>query len=274
MKNAEMNRRAFLASGCAAVTGPLFAAAEPSPVSLGVPLLHEPLAFDPGALEPHFDSATLRLHHGQHHAEVFSKLQAIIKRLNVSVGSVASLMPNIRGMVITPDPYRTVVRMGGPPEKPSVADQRALRLYGGAHINHTAFWRFLAPPGSGPAGPEGKVAAAIAGEFGSIDDFKKAFTEAALNHFGSGWAFLVHRPDGRLVITTMKNEDNPLMTEFVRPEQQGRFILCLDLWEHAYYLKYRNDRKKYIEAWWKVVNWDFVSRAYAIVTYKPRAGGA
>ncbi|MDZ4405445.1 superoxide dismutase [Prosthecobacter sp.] len=231
-------------------------------------LKQEPLSFDFEALEPHLDAATLKLHHAKHHADILARLNTTLKEINLSVCNVTALMPNIRGMVLPYDARRTVVRMGGPPETPSVEAQKGLRLYGGAHINHTAFWRFLTPPGTGPAGPEGRVAEAIVRDFGSMGDFKAAFTDAALKHFGSGWAFLVYRPDGRLVITTTKNEDNPLMAEFVKPEQQGRFILCLDLWEHSYYLKYRNDRRKYIEAWWNVVNWSFVSRAHAIVTSK------
>ena len=107
---------------------------------------------------------------------------------------------------------------------------------------------------------------AIEHEFGTINDFKAAFTEAALNHSGSGWAWLVYRPDGRLVITTTSNEDNPLMKEFVDWREYGRFILLLDLWEHSYCLKYKNNRKKYIEAWWNVVNWSFVSKAHAVVS--------
>lgn len=270
MKTMAMNRRTFVSIGCTAMAGSALAAEQEIVAPLGIPLKQEPLAFDFEALEPHLDAATLKLHHGRHHVEVLGKLQKSLQQINLSVGNVSALMPHIRSMVLPPDPRRTVVRMGGPPETPSVEMQKALRLYGGAHINHTAFWRFLTPPGTGPAGPEGKVAEAIVREFGGIDDFKKAFTDAALKHFGSGWAFLVYRPDGRLVITTLKNEDTPQMAEFVRPEQQGRFILCLDLWEHAYYLKYRNDRKKYIDAWWNVVNWNFVSRAHAIVTSKGR----
>jgi Fe-Mn family superoxide dismutase len=270
MKNAGTSRRAFLSTGCAAMAGAVIGAEEQFVAPLGIPLKQEPLAFDFDALEPHLDATTLKLHHGRHHTEILHNLQSMLRRIHLDVGSVSSLMPNIRGMVLPTDPRRTVVKMGGPPETLPTEMQKALRLYGGAHVNHTAFWRFLTPPGTGPAGPEGRVAQAIERDFGTVDDFKAAFTDAALKHFGSGWAFLVYRPDGKLVITTLKNEDNPLMKEFVKPEQQGRFILCLDLWEHSYYLKYRNDRKKYIDAWWNVVNWNFVARSYAVVTAKAR----
>lgn len=237
---------------------------------LGVPLRQEPLPFDFDALEPHFDAATLKMHHATHHLHIVKKLDETLKEMRLDVGNLVALMPDIRTLVLPPDPLRKVVRMGGPPEQASLAMQNALRVYGGAHINHTAFWRFLAPPGTSPEGPEGKVAQAICDEFGTVDEFRRAFTDAAMRHFGSGWAWLVYRPDGSLVIATTQNEDNPLMTDFVLPAKRGRPILCLDLWEHSYYLKYRNDRRKYIDAWWNVVNWNFVSRAYAIVTSNGR----
>ena len=103
-------------------------------------------------------------------------------------------------------------------------------------------------------------------DFGSVENFKQTFTEAALKHDGEGWAWLVYRPDGKLVVTTTWNDDNPLMKEFVPEEDYGRAILCLDVWGHAYSPKYVNDRAAYIAAWWKVVNWSFMSRAYDIVT--------
>ncbi len=270
MKKYALARRVFVSTGFAALTGAYFAAEEEVISPLGVPLRQEPLAFDFDALEPHLDAATMKLHYGRHHTEVLNKLTETLQPLNLNVGNVSALMPNIRSLLLPVNPRRTVVRMGGPPETLSAENQRDLRLYGGAHINHTAFWRFLAPAGTGPAGPDGKVAAAIVSEFGGINEFKTAFTDAAMKHFGSGWAFLVYRPDGKLVITTTKNEDNPLMADFVKPEQQGRFILCLDLWEHSYYLKFRNDRRKYIEAWWNVVNWNSVSRSYTVATSKAR----
>lgn len=264
-----MNRRTFLTAGSAALAGSMWAAEEEDRqvhAPLGIPVRQEPLAFDPAALEPYLDAATLRLHYEVHHAELLAKLQETLAQLRLTVGNTSALVRNIRSIVLPPDPQQKVVRMGGPPQRPSAEAQQKLRTYGGGHVNHTAFWRFLAPKGSGPDKPEGKAAAAIAAEFGSLDEFKRAFTEAALKHFGSGWAWLVYRPDGRLVITTTRNEDTPMMTEILRPEQCGRPVLCLDLWEHAYYARYKNDRKKYIEAWWNVVNWGFVSRAFAVVT--------
>ncbi len=221
MNKSAATRRAFISTGCAAVTGALFAAEQEFVAPLGIPLRQEPLAFDFDALEPHLDATTLKLHYGRHHTEILEKLNSTLHHLNLSVGNLTALMPNIRTLVLPSDPRRTVVRMGGPPETLSVEDQQDIRVYGGAHVNHTAFWRFLAPSGTGPKGPEGRVAEAIVRDFGGIDEFKTAFSEAALKHFGSGWAFLVYRPDGKLVITTTKNEDNPLMTDFVKPQHQG-----------------------------------------------------
>lgn len=263
-----MNRRTFLTASGAALAGAVWSADEEPQVlaPLGIPVRQEPLAFDLAALEPHLDAATLKLHYNVHHAELLAKLEETLTGLRLKVGNMTALMRNMKNIVLPLDPAQKVVRMGGPPERPTPEDQQLLRMYGGGHVNHTAFWRFLAPKGSGPKGPEGKAAAAIVSEFGSVDEFKKAFTAAALKHFGSGWAWLVYRPDGRLVITTTRNEDNPMMTEILRPEQCGRPILCLDLWEHSYYTKYKNERKQYIDAWWNVVNWGFVSRAYGIVT--------
>ncbi len=270
MRKSGVTRRTFLSTGFTAVTGAFLAAEEQVVAPLGVPLKQEPLAFDFDALEPHLDSATLKLHHGRHHTEILDKLRETLQPLNLNVANVSTLMSNTSRLVVPTDPRRSMVRMGGPPQTLSADTQRALRLYGGAHINHTAFWRFLAPPGSVPDGPQGRVAEAIVREFGGIGEFKTAFTEAAMKHFGSGWAFVVYRPGGRLVITTMRNEDNPLMADVVPAEVSGRFILCLDLWEHSYYLKYRNDRRKYIEAWWNVVNWNFVARSFAVASSQAR----
>ena len=272
MKKSGVTRRAFISTGMTAVTGAFLAAEEQVIAPLGVPLKQESLAFDFDALEPHLDAATLKLHYGRHHTDILDKLQETLRPLNLKVPNVSTLMPNISRLVVPTDPRRPVVRMGGPPQMLSTETQHALRMYGGAHINHTYFWRQLAPPGSGPAGPQGRLAEALVREFGGISEFKTAFTEAAMKHFGSGWAFLVYRPGGRLVITTMRNEDNPLMADIVQPDCSGRFIICLDLWEHSYYLKYRNDRRKYIDAWWNVVNWTYVARSYAVAGRMARTG--
>lgn len=263
-----MNRRTFLTTSGAAVVGSLWSAEEVSQVNapLGIPVRQEPLSYDLDALEPYLDATALKLHYNGYHAGILAKFQQTLSELRLNVGNTSALMRNMKDIVLPPDPRQKVVPMGGLPQRPSLEAQQQLRAYGGGHVNHTAFWRFLAPKGTGPVGPDGKAAAAIVKEFGSVDAFKKLFSEAALKHFGSGWAWLIYRADGRLVITTTSNEDNPFMQQILDPSQVGRPILCLDLWEHAYYAGYKNDRKKYIEAWWNVVNWGFVSRAYGIVT--------
>lgn len=119
--------------------------------------------------------------------------------------------------------------------------QRQIRFHGGAHVNHTLFWRFLRPRGQGAYGPLNGVAKVICDQFGTVQSFKEAFASVALNHFGSGWAWLVYRPDGKLVITTTRGEDNPLMKDYVNWQDEGMPILALDLWEHAYYLKIQTE---------------------------------
>jgi Fe-Mn family superoxide dismutase len=121
----------------------------------------------------------------------------------------------------------------------------------------------MAPAGSGPALPEGKLAAAIQSTFGSMDDFKKAFGEAGTKRFGSGWAWLIQKEDGKLAVVSTPNQDNPLMKGVVPDSDLGKPLLGLDVWEHAYYLKYQNKRPDYIAAWWNVVNWKAVGSAFA-----------
>lgn len=265
-----MNRRAFLTTSTAALAGTVWSAEEGEDAEvrapLGIPLRQEPLPFEFDALEPHLDATTLKLHYQVHHAEILSKLRETLQRLSLKVGNTSALLRNFRTIVIPPDPQQKVVPMGGPPRRPSPEDQRLLRAYCGGHANHTVFWRFLAPPGAGPKGPEGKIADALKNQFGSIETFKAAFTAMAMKHFGSGWVWLIYRADGKLAITTTRNEDSPMMQQVLKPEEVGRPVLCLDLWEHAYYVHYKNDRKSYVDAWWNVVNWGFVSQAYGIVT--------
>lgn len=265
MRSPQLGRRAFLTSSCCALAGSLVAT-EAVPTPLGIPLKQEPLAFDYSALEPYIDAETLRYHHGVCHAEHLKHLVVALDQVNVQVANVVTLMPRIQSLLRPSDNRRSVVSFAARPTTLPVDIQSILRAHGGGHVNHTILWRFLAPPGSGPKGPEGPVAGALQREFGSIESFKAAFTKAALTHVGSGWVWLVYRPDGRLVVTTTQNEDNPMMKEFVDWQEHGRPILCLDLWEHSYYRKYQNDRAKYVAAWWNVVNWAFVAKAHAIVT--------
>ncbi|PRZ15409.1 Fe-Mn family superoxide dismutase [Laceyella sediminis] len=189
-----------------------------------------PYAFD--ALEPHIDAQTMEIHHDRHHATYVNNLNAALEGVEVSATSVEALISDLNAL---PENVRTAVRNNG-----------------GGHANHSLFWEILSPNGGGE--PTGEVAQAIADTFGGFDNFKKQFTDAAAKRFGSGWAWLVVK-DGKLAVTSTPNQDSPLM-EGATP------ILGLDVWEHAYYLKYQNKRPAYIEAFWNVVNWDEVNRRY------------
>lgn len=189
-----------------------------------------PYAFD--ALEPHIDAQTMEIHHDRHHATYVNNLNAALEGVEVSATSVEALIANLDAL---PENVRTAVRNNG-----------------GGHANHSLFWEILSPNGGGE--PTGEVAQAIKDTFGDFDSFKKQFTDAATKRFGSGWAWLVVK-DGKLAVTSTPNQDSPLM-EGATP------ILGLDVWEHAYYLKYQNKRPAYIEAFWNVVNWNEVNRRY------------
>ncbi len=267
-----IHRRAFLASAFPALAGSLLGE-EARPNQRGIPLIQEPLDFDLNSLEPYLDSRTLKIHYHDHHARHVALLNQALDEVELSVSNVTSLMPCIMRLNRPPQTRSSILTLSLAKSRPATGVQmphpeevqQAIRHHGGAHVNHTAFWRFLAPPEKTPHGPDGKAAQAIDDEFGTLSQFKEAFTEAAMNHSGSGWAWLVYRPDQKLVITTTRNEDNPLMKEFVDWRDEGRPILALDLWEHAYYLKYKHNRRAYINAWWRVVNWNYVSKAHAIV---------
>lgn len=269
-----IHRRAFIASALPALAGSLLGAeSEARPAPLGISLRQEPLDFDLDALEPYLDAATLKAHYHEHHARHLAEFRRALDEVELSVGNVTSLMPCIKSMKRPPQVRHSILRLSLAQSRPATgvqsllpeSVQMSIRQHGGAHVNHTAFWRFLAPPENTPLGPQGRAAADIDHEFGTLHEFKKAFTAAALNHSGSGWAWLVYRPDKKLVITTTPNEDNPMMKEFVDWRDHGRPILALDLWEHSYYRKHKSNRRAYIDAWWKVVNWKFVDKAHAIV---------
>jgi superoxide dismutase, Fe-Mn family len=200
-----------------------------------------PYPFD--ALEPHIDTKTMEIHHGKHHA-------AYIKNLNTALEGKADLAAH------SLDDLMTVL--------PSIEDkalQSTLRNNGGGHWNHAFFWETLAPADKSGK-PSDELAKAIDAAFGSMDDFKKAFGEAATKRFGSGWAWL-SVIDGKLAVTSTPNQDNPLMKGLVVDAELGAPLLGLDVWEHAYYLHYQNRRPDYITAWWNVVNWDKVSARFA-----------
>lgn len=194
-----------------------------------------PLPYDYAALEPTIDEATMKLHHDKHHQAYVTNLNgAVEKHPDLGKKTPEELIQNLNSV---PEEVRTTVRNNG-----------------GGHVNHTMFWQIMKPKGGGE--PEGKIAEQIKADFGSFEDFKKKFNEAAAKQFGSGWGWLVWK-GGKLEIITTPNQDNPMM--------QGLYpILGNDVWEHAYYLKYNNRRPEYLAAWWNVVNWDEVNRRFAV----------
>jgi Fe-Mn family superoxide dismutase len=198
-----------------------------------------PLPYDYSALEPHIDAETMKLHHDKHHAAYVNNLNgAIEKHPELGKQSAEDLLRNINSV---PEDIRTVVRNNG-----------------GGHVNHTMFWAIMKPNGGGA--PTGAIAAQISKDFGSFDDLKKQFNEAAAKQFGSGWGWLVWS-GGKLSIVTTPNQDNPI--------SEGKYpVLGNDVWEHAYYLKYQNRRPEYLKAWWNTVNWEKVNERLAAAQKK------
>lgn len=192
-----------------------------------------PYAHD--ALEPHIDARTMEIHHGKHHAGYIAKLNAALEgHADLASKSIDDLMRDLNSV---PESIRTAVRNNG-----------------GGHANHSLFWTVLSPKGGGS--PSGEVGEAINSVFGSFDNFKEEFSNAAANRFGSGWAWLCVKGDGTVHVESTANQDTPL-SEGHTP------ILGLDVWEHAYYLHYQNRRPDYIAAFWNVVNWDEVAKRFA-----------
>ena len=189
-----------------------------------------PYAFD--ALEPHIDATTMQIHHGKHHQTYVNNLNAAIEKSpDLANKSIDDLM---RGIADVPEAVRTAVRNNG-----------------GGHWNHTMFWEIMSPNGGAPTGA---LADAIQDSFDGLEKFKELWAAAGVGRFGSGWVWLLN-DGGKLSITSTPNQDNPLM--------EGKVpILGLDVWEHAYYLKYQNRRPDYITAWWNVVNWDEVGKRF------------
>jgi Fe-Mn family superoxide dismutase len=190
-----------------------------------------PLPYDYGALEPHIDARTMEIHHTKHHQGYVTNLNtALEKAPNLQNKSLEDLLGNLDAV---PESVRTAVRNNG-----------------GGHWNHSMFWQIMGPATGGE--PTGKLADAMKSAFGGFAQFKEKFAAAATGRFGSGWAWLLAE-GGKLSIESTPNQDNPVM--------QGKSpILGLDVWEHAYYLKYQNRRADYIGAWWNVVNWDEVAK--------------
>jgi Fe-Mn family superoxide dismutase len=183
------------------------------------------------ALEPHIDELTMRVHHDKHHGGYVNNLNTALQKYPALQGKSAEDL--IRDLSAVPEDIRTAVRNNG-----------------GGHVNHTMFWEIMKPGGIAPSG---RILEAINSAFGTIDSFKDQFGKVAMGRFGSGWAWLVRLSDGRLAVESTANQDNPLM--------EGKSpVLGLDVWEHAYYLKYQNRRADYLGAWWNVVNWTEVGK--------------
>lgn len=197
-----------------------------------------PLPYGYDALEPHIDAETMQFHHDKHHA-------AYVKNLNTALDKHPQLKDRpvedlLRNLTSVPEDVRTTIRNNG-----------------GGHVNHKMFWEIMSPNGGGE--PTGAIAQAIQQNFGSFADFKKQFNEAGSQRFGSGWAWLVRSNDGKLSVMSTANQDSPFM--------EGMYpIMGNDVWEHAYYIKYRNRRAEYLDAWWNVLNWDEINKRLAQAT--------
>ena len=191
------------------------------------------LPYAPDALEPHIDKATMEIHHGKHHQAYVTNLNKALEGKPEADSSIEDIITNISKFA------------------------PAVRNNGGGHYNHSLFWTLLSPNGGGE--PTGELAEAIKSTFGSFEDFKTKVSEAGATRFGSGWAWLIVA-DGKLVVSSTPNQDNPLMDI---AEVKGTPILGIDVWEHAYYLKYQNRRPDYLAAIWNVINWGKVAELYA-----------
>lgn len=208
-------------------------------MSYGLPVLK----YHFGALEPVLTAEMLEIHYSRHHAGYVNKLNDLLQSLGyVAPKDVDDLIAGIRYTSI-PKEYRDVVR-----------------FYAGGHANHSFFWSILKPIRSDNNEMPCDLEAAINAEFRTVREFKELFVNAAMNHLGSGWAWLCFVPSdpGKLMITTTANHDNPRMVEFMGTAQFGIPLLTLDLWEHAYYLKYKNNKREYFDAFWKIVDWNEV----------------
>jgi Fe-Mn family superoxide dismutase len=192
------------------------------------------LVYPYDALEPHIDAKTMEIHHSKHHAGYVAKLNKALEGYSDLQSYQAEEL--IKNLASLPDEIRVAVRNNG-----------------GGHVNHTLFWKIMGPNGGGE--PKGELLKAIERHFGNFQSFKEKFTETAVGHFGSGWAWLVLDRFGHLRVLSTPNQDSPLTLGLIP-------ILGIDVWEHAYYLKYQNRRAEYVENWWNVVNWEAVFENY------------
>ena len=195
--------------------------------------LQAELGYAYDALEPHIDARTMELHYSKHHAGYTRKFNAALEQEYVQTEDIKEI-------------FASVSKYGA-----------GVRNNGGGYFNHALYWRFMSPDGG--ESPTGKLAEALTDAFGSVEEFKKLFAATAASQFGSGWGWLLLDKEGKLQVTSTPNQDNPLMDV---AEVQGTPLLNVDVWEHAYYLNYQNQRKSYLEAYWNVVDWDFVASLY------------
>jgi Fe-Mn family superoxide dismutase len=194
------------------------------------------LPYDYNALEPHIDEETMHLHHDKHHQAYVTQVNNALEGTDSADKPIEEVLKDLSSV---PEDKRTAVRNNG-----------------GGHYNHSLFWEWMSPDGGGE--PDGELASAIESAFGSFDDFKAKFKDAGVKRFGSGWAWLVHDGSGLTIVSTA-NQDNPV-SDGQTP------LLGVDVWEHAYYLKYNNRRPDYLDAWWNVVNWSKVAEAFSKVS--------
>lgn len=193
----------------------------------------DPLPYANNALEPHFDALTMEIHHDRHHQAYVTNLNAAVTGTELEGKTIEEIIANISK---APAPVRN---------------------NGGGHWNHTFFWKSLSASGGGE--PTGELGKAITAKFGSFSAFKDEFKKASIGRFGSGWAWLIVKADGEIAIVSSPNQDNPLMDI---AETKGAPVIGLDVWEHAYYLKYQNKRPDYIDAYWNVVDWKAADALY------------
>ncbi len=247
MSKSTQNRRQFITTsgkaGMALAAMPLMAKITPITTISSITTLNvageyaqQPLNYSYSALEPYIDAATMEIHYTKHAATYAKNLAdaALAEKLDTTQTSLKQLLNTISSYSVK------------------------MRNNAGGHFNHEMFWQIMKPAPA--AAPSGELAAAINKSFGSLDNFKTAFSDAAKTRFGSGWAWLIMKADHSVAVCSTPNQDNPLMDI---AETKGTPILCLDVWEHAYYLKYQNKRPDYINAWWNLVNWDFVQKKFA-----------
>jgi Fe-Mn family superoxide dismutase len=190
------------------------------------------LPYDYDALEPHIDDVTMRVHHDKHHQTYVDKANAALEGTDLAAAAIEDVLKDLNAV---PEDKRTAVRNNG-----------------GGHYNHTLFWESMSPDGGGE--PEGNLASAIESTFGSFGDFQAKLKETGVNQFGSGWSWLIHDGSG-LAVVGSANQDNPI-------SDGNRPLLGVDVWEHAYYLKYQNRRPDYIDAWWNTVDWGKVAERF------------